>query len=415
MRSPIRNWQKFSIFSGTNSLSECFVAAKSLLFVTNTEDRAAIVKTYEQEFARVAGCNFAWTFASGRMALYTALKALGVGPGDEVIVPAFSCVVVPNAIIYAGATPIYVDVSFADYNFLADEVEKKISSKTKVIYIQHTFGHLIDIEFYRKIASAKGAYLIEDCAHVLGVKNSQGRAVGSLGDLAIFSTDHSKVISTGYGGMLTANSPVLAEKIAVIYKTIPELPRFMTRKILFVFLLEYWVHSPYLYRFLRYFKSFCDRLGLLQLFREEHVMQKELLPYYPARLSADLAKIGLMQLRGLPDNLRARRERVDLVSEVLGLSLPAAPLLRASFIAKERSIFVDQLKYNFDLGIWFTSIMQGREDHWEEIQYQQGSCPNAEFLASHIVNFPTHQRIDKAVLRSELQRIESLDLVWKKN
>jgi dTDP-4-amino-4,6-dideoxygalactose transaminase len=108
-------WTRFTIFAGTHSATDARLALAALL------GRAPLLEgpetaEYERRFARAVGARHAFSFAAGRMGLYAILKAIGVGPGDEVILPAFTCVVVPNAILYLGARPIYVDIEADTYN-----------------------------------------------------------------------------------------------------------------------------------------------------------------------------------------------------------------------------------------------------------------------------------------------------------
>ena len=106
----------------------------------------------------------------GRVALYTALKSMGISKGDEVIIPAFTCVVVPNAIIYLGATPIYVDIEEKNLCTTKDLIEKKITNKTKCIIIQNMLGLSNEVDEIVLLAKKHGLYTIEDCTHGFGGK-----------------------------------------------------------------------------------------------------------------------------------------------------------------------------------------------------------------------------------------------------
>ena len=146
------------------------------------------------------------------MSLYVILEVLGIGPGDEIILPAFTSVVVPNAMIYRGVKPVYVDIEAVTYNIDVSKIEEKITPKTKAIYAQHTFGIVFSMEVIGGIAEKHGLYVIEDCAHALGA-SLNGRMAGTLGHVAYFSTDHSKVISTSSGSMITTDDLEIAAKI----------------------------------------------------------------------------------------------------------------------------------------------------------------------------------------------------------
>ncbi|MEO8086120.1 MAG: aminotransferase class I/II-fold pyridoxal phosphate-dependent enzyme, partial [Bacteroidota bacterium] len=104
----------------------------------------------------------------GRVGLYALLKSMNVGKGDEVIIPAFTCIVVPNAILYLGAKPVYVDIDNRTYNINVDLIEEKITPRTKVIIAQNTFGLPPDIETILKIGQKNNLRVLEDCTHGFG-------------------------------------------------------------------------------------------------------------------------------------------------------------------------------------------------------------------------------------------------------
>ena len=201
------------------------------------------IAEYEKCFAAATGSRYAFSFASGRMSLYVILEALGIGPGDEIILPAFTCVAVPNAMIYRGVKPVYVDIEAVTYNIDVSKIEEKISLRTKAIYAQHTFGIVCDMEGISGIAEKRGLYVIEDCAHALGA-SLNGRMAGSLGHVAYFSTDHSKVISTSTGGMVTTSDPEIAAKICEAQRSTPFLNPKSIRAVLWTFIIEYVLISP---------------------------------------------------------------------------------------------------------------------------------------------------------------------------
>ena len=238
--------RRYSVFCGTNTWDEFYKTLRYYLFPQFLYTDQSVIRSYEDSFAAAAGCAHAYSFASGRMGLYAILEALGVTDGDEVVIPAFTCVVVPNAILYRGAVPVYVDIDPRAFNIDVAKAEAAITSKTKALYAQHTFGNICDVEALRSLAKKHGLYLIEDSAHALGLEYN-GRKVGSLGDVSFFSTDHSKYISTGLGGMVTTNDSRLAAKIAEIQLKSPFMPVNDLRKSLKLFMFEYVLCSPAVY------------------------------------------------------------------------------------------------------------------------------------------------------------------------
>ena len=169
---------------------------------------------YKKAIASVLECeaNKIFLYWKGRVALFAALTSMGVKKGDEVILPAYTCVVVPNAILYLGAIPIYVDISEDDYNLDISKLENAITSKTKVIICQNTFGLSTNLEQILRIAKKNNIFTIEDCTHGFG-GYYDGKPNGSFCDAAYFSTQWNKPISTGIGGILLVNNKQLLDGV----------------------------------------------------------------------------------------------------------------------------------------------------------------------------------------------------------
>jgi len=166
-------------------------------------------------------------FWRGRVAMYALLRALGVGPGDEVIVPAFTCVAVPNAVLYAGATPVYVDIDEATYTADPAAVAAAMTPRTRVVLAQNTFGLSADLDALTAAAQPYGAVVIDDCTHGLG-GTYKGRPNGAAADAAFYSTQWSKPISTGLGGIAIARDADGAKRIRELEHAALEPPKLAT-------------------------------------------------------------------------------------------------------------------------------------------------------------------------------------------
>ncbi|MCA1928241.1 MAG: aminotransferase class I/II-fold pyridoxal phosphate-dependent enzyme, partial [Calditerrivibrio sp.] len=158
-----------------------------------------------------------FTFFKGRVALYAILKSMGIGDKDEVILPGFTCVVVPNAISYTGAIPVYVDIDIKNFNIDVDKIEEKISKNTKAIIAQHTFGIPAEMDEIKKLCKKYNLFLIEDACHCLGSKY-KGEELGTIGDASFFSSQWSKPITTGLGGWAKINNDELLKKMEKEYE-----------------------------------------------------------------------------------------------------------------------------------------------------------------------------------------------------
>ncbi|OSZ82398.1 perosamine synthetase [Chitinophagaceae bacterium IBVUCB1] len=168
------------------------------------------VAQFEKLFAERHGVKHALAVSNCTTALHLALVALGVGVGDEVIVPAFTWVSTANAVMYCGATPVFIDVNPITFNIDTTQLCDKITSKTKAIIPVHLFGLCADIDKIKEIAPE--LKIVEDGACAAGAALN-GIAAGALGDIGCFSFHPRKSVTTGEGGMLTTNDDALAEKL----------------------------------------------------------------------------------------------------------------------------------------------------------------------------------------------------------
>lgn len=174
------------------------------------------VRRFEQEFASYCGVNHAIGVANGTDALIIALKALGIGEGDEVIVPTFTYFASAEAISFVGATPVFVDVRRDTYNLQVDQIEALITDKTKAILPVHLFGQPCEMDVIMAVANKYQLKVIEDCAQAIGA-SYKGSPVGSIGDIATFSFFPTKNLGgAGDGGMVVTGSDELATLVRAL-------------------------------------------------------------------------------------------------------------------------------------------------------------------------------------------------------
>jgi perosamine synthetase len=167
------------------------------------------IQEFEAAFAAACDCKYGAACANGTVALHLALAALGIGPGDEVIIPTFTMIATINSVTYTGATPVLVDSETETWNMDVAQIEEKITPKTRAIIVMHTYGHPVDMDPVNELGKAHNLYVIEDAAEAHGA-TYKGRRVGSLGDCAAYSFYGNKIITTGEGGMVTTNNPDIA-------------------------------------------------------------------------------------------------------------------------------------------------------------------------------------------------------------
>ncbi len=167
-----------------------------------------VVSSFEKKMAALVGVDNAVAVSSGTAALHLSLLALGVGKGDQVVLPSYVCTAVLNAVNYVMATPVLVDVDPDTYNIRVENIKDVISDRTKAIIVPHMFGLPADVDSIVPL----GVPVIEDCAHCVGARLKDGYT-GSFGLVSVFSFYATKMLGAGEGGMVLSTVPDLAEKI----------------------------------------------------------------------------------------------------------------------------------------------------------------------------------------------------------
>lgn len=173
------------------------------------------INKFEKGFASFCNTKYAVSASNGTAALHLSLVAAGIGPGDEVIVPTLTFVATANAVVYTGATPIFVDCEKETWNIDPEKIKEKINRRTRAIIPVHLYGHPANMGAILAIARKYGLLVIEDAAEAHGAEY-RDKKVGSLGDMACFSFFGNKIITTGEGGMITTNNKILAEKLRML-------------------------------------------------------------------------------------------------------------------------------------------------------------------------------------------------------
>lgn len=356
----------------------------------------------ERWLANYFQTKFAFTFDSGRTALYFALKSLGVGEGDEVLVQSYTCLVVINAIKWTGAKPIYVDVE-DNFNMSAIDLNKKITPQAKILIIQHTFGQPADLNNLLNIAREHNLKVVEDCAHSLGAKYN-GKLTGTFGEIGMFSFGSDKVLSCVRGGALTLNDRLLAEKIQQYQKTLPQ------TSLLKIF--QHLWHYPFFY--------FCKpiyNLGVgkwvLALAKKLNIFNKIIYPaekrglpvvFYPAKFPNALASILLWQFKTLEKTITHSQMIAKYYHDHLKNSLVAKPIwsdasiwLRYTILVEEPVLLMKQIKKEgIILGNWYDAPIAPKNVDLKHFDYEYGSCPHDEKLAQKSLNLPTSRHISLA-------------------
>lgn len=404
-----KHLREISFILGTITFREWFEIFFFSLFKKKDIVDGKYIKQFENEFSKCVETKYAFSFGAGRMAFYAILKAIGIQEGDEVILPGYTCVVVPDAVIYCGAKPIYVDVNSDTFVIDINKIEEKITLRTRAILAQHMFGQFCDMDAIAKIAKKYNLKIIEDCAHTLSA-DYNGKKVGNFGDAAFFTMEQSKIITTWMGGVAVTNDDVLAEKIRKIQRNTKFLDKKTTSKLVSQMLIYYSLAHPNIRFVGRYLFGILSKLNFLisNITSEEKTCK--IPEKYPVRLSNIQAKIGLNQLQKINANIEHRRKIAEIYENTLknlGVIINNktegynAAYIRYAFIANKESLRELFQNNQIELGEWFNSPIHPKGSSFKNAYYEEGSCPVAEMLSESCVNLPTYPLLSE----SDVKRI----------
>lgn len=369
-----------------------------------------ILKAYERKLALLIGNGHGISFAAGRMAFYTIMKVLDIGPGDEVILTGFTCSVMPNAIIRIGAIPVFSDIDIGTFGSSAEEIEKKITPRTKMIVVQHSFGIPCNIRPIVEIGKKYNIFVLEDSAIALD-SSAEGVKVGNWGDAAMFSTDHSKPLNTMIGGFLYTKNKSLYDQVLESSKSLPQLDKTHRERLFNQFLFERKYYTPTLYprsilinyvrTAIKNYTSGNKTYTFLEGDYKRNVSSDQSYPY-PAKMPSFLAKIGLFELERWS---REKQKRKSLLKEYLNVTsqsdfngyLPKAYFDKDFDIVPLRFVFTHPNSEKLMKKIakfvdvdwtWFRNPIVCCPDGPESLGYRSGSCPVSERIGKEIVNWP---------------------------
>lgn len=202
-------------------VAEPQLAGREIEYVTDAVASGWVSSTgkylplFERAFAEAVESEHATTASNGTTALHLALAALGIGPGDEVIIPALTFIASANVVVYTGATPVFVDVDPITWTLDLAQVRAKITPRTRAVMPVHLYGHPADMTGLCALAAEYGIAVVEDACEALGARVA-GRPVGAIGTIGCFSFFGNKVITTGEGGMVVTNDAALIERVELL-------------------------------------------------------------------------------------------------------------------------------------------------------------------------------------------------------
>ena len=289
---------------------EPLLAGNELKYVTDAVSTGWIsssgkyVTEFENQFAAYSDCKYGIAVCNGTIALHLALIGLGIGEGDEVILPTFTMIASAFAVCYTGATPIFVDADKDSWNIDVTKIEEKITPRTKAIMPVHVFGKMCDMDQINVLAKKYNLYILEDAAEAHGA-TYKGRKAGSFSDIAAFSFFANKNLTTGEGGMVLTNNQEIYDRA-------------------------------------RYFKNVCFPLDGPRNYQHDNIG-------YNYRMSNLVAAIGLAQVEKADEyrDMRIRNHRLyrKYLSDVPGIIFQSEPTEGCIDVCWMNTIVVDPEKY----------------------------------------------------------------------
>ncbi|MGD8751617.1 MAG: aminotransferase class I/II-fold pyridoxal phosphate-dependent enzyme [Anaerolineales bacterium] len=366
--------------------------ARKLLKNRKTWEDKSLVSSYEAEFSEWNGSKFVFAFIKGRVALSACIYALGLRPGDEVILPGYTCVVVPNALHFAGLKTVFSDIELDTFGLDASQIENKITSKTRAILIQHLYGLICrDYEALIDIANKYNLKVIEDCAHATGAEFNNQK-VGNLGDCAFYSSEKSKIFTTIQGGVAVTNEQEIANKLEEFSNSLDNPDDIFVEKLLNNVIINYYKYKHPQRWWLGMLVSLNKhRKHLISTTVEEQRGIKPL--HYGRKMPPPVAMLGSNQLKKIDAYNNSRRETSDRWKKwclengykppfIKPGSLPVFlryPLLVEPY--KKQNTHWALIDPGVRLGVWF-------KGNHHPINKPIRNCPKADIAVKQCVNLP---------------------------
>ena len=354
------------------------------------------VEEFEQKFARALQAKYALAFPYGRSGLYALLKSRGIA-GAEVIMPAYTCVVVPHAVMASGNIPRFVDISLADYNLDLDLLENAITDRTRVIIPTSLFGYPGNPRRLSEISKRSGREIlvIQDCAHSFGARG-QGKPVGNEGDAAIFGLGINKMITSVLGGMVTTDNESIYQSLREYRDSNFAPGKFWKKLTRLIYLsLAYLALNDWLYRLVDFLE---EKTPLLNFFTSDYDENKITMPGdYLVRMVDLEARVGIEQLKKYPEILRRKEEMARYYDRHLQpikdkVALP--PLIAGATYSHYVVRVPDRIKTieaMYRQGIQLGWLIEYSLPEMPVYQpYKTGSYPNADLCSQTTINLPLY-------------------------
>lgn len=387
---PVRNE---NIYYGHQYIDESDIEAVVDVLKSDYLTCGPKIEELEKRLCEVTGAKYAVAIANGTAALHVVCMAAGIGEGDEVITTPITFAASANCALYCGAKPVFADINPNTYNIDPDDIERKITEKTKAVVAVDFTGQAVEIERIQNICKKNNLIFIEDGAHSIGTKYN-GKGVGSLADMTTFSFHPVKTITGGEGGAITTNNKELYDKL-ILYRA-----HGITRN---VAQMDNESHGPWYY----------EQIAL----------------GYNYRITDIQAALIISQLNKLDEFVKRRKEIVDIYNEAFE-QMPEIIIQKE--IAESdtaRHLYIVQLdkdKLNGTRLDIFEALKAEKVccnvhyipvyyfPYYEKLGYKKGMCPNAEKLYENMFSIPLYYGMSNEDVESVIEAIRKVISYYRK-
>lgn len=360
----------------------------------------------QEAIKKYTGKKYVVLFESGRAAQYFLLKAIGISEKDSVVLQAFTCVAVPNSIIWTGAETLYVDID-DNLNIDPQKFEKIIKANTKAVIVQHTFGKPADIKKIRTICSKHKITLIEDLAHGFGNKN-----LGSGSEAAFLSFGRDKTISGIWGGAIITDNYYIFENLQ---KEVDQLLGYkrswVFQQLLFAPLVYFVLQTYSLFNLGKFTHKLLFKFNILPKVLDSSEKEGHKQKVFRKGMPGALAQLTMSQLKKLERFVLHRKMLAKQYAIEFGAYDDNSSYLRYTInVSDAASLRRYAAKQNIFLGDWYDSVIAPKGVKLENVGYKSGSCPVAEEATEHVVNLPTNPNLNISDVKKVVDTVKE----WKK-
>ena len=366
-----------------------------------------VIEKYEKKFSRLIGNGEAISLASARMCFFITMKAIGIKEGDEVILNGSTCAVMVNSVLRIGAVPIFSDISSSSFGSCPKGIKKVLTTKTKLIVAQHSFGIPCEIDKIKKISLSKNIFLIEDCALSVG-SELMNKKIGTFANASIFSTDRSKPINSILGGLVYTEDKKLFKILKKIQSDSDSLSTNKQNLIWKEFLLERKYYNPAgnkkynLINTISRLDCYLNKKKESPFLNEDSGLYSSKSYPYPSRLPNFIAEIGIIAIDNWESEIKTKKNNMNKYLNFLR-NKGYSHHISDAYFNKQLKIVPSRFVFSFSEGqelrvkinryvdtawTWFLQPIVDTKEPLYKFGYKRGSCPISESIGKGMINLP---------------------------